>query len=83
MESVYDLARKRQENSAIVRFILSDCGWSTKESKVFEDCKKALEERVTLCHRDEKKRLLFFTDASDTFWYGIVTQVLMDDVSLT
>lgn len=39
-------------------------------------------DRVTLAHRDESKRLCIYTDASDTHWSVIVTQVLFSDLPL-
>lgn len=34
-----------------------------------------LANQVTLRHRDEALRLSVFTDASDSFWYVVLTQV--------
>lgn len=63
------------------RISLASRGWGKKEAEVFEECKTALSEQVTLKHRDETKRLGFFTDASDTIWSGIVTQVPPENMS--
>ena len=43
-------------------------------------CKHALAEQVTLSHRDDGKRLCVYTDASDSVWSGIVTQVPYEEL---
>ena len=74
MERVYDHATKRTKR-AVVRVQLSTLGWGKTELDAFESCKHALAHQVTLAHRDSTKRLCVYTDASDTAWSGIITQV--------
>ena len=79
MEKIYTRAGNRTKR-AVSRYRLSELGWGRTEERAFDDCKKALANQVTLSHRDESKRLCVFTDASDTVWSGIVTQVCPDDL---
>lgn len=81
MELVYAKASKRTK-SAVGRVQLVDLGWSERENDAFESCKRALAKQVTLAHRDDQKRLSVYTDASDYFWSGIVTQVPSNDINL-
>ena len=74
LERVYAHVGKRTKRS-IQRIPLTLIGWGKKEMESFEACRSALRERVTLCHRDETKRLCFYVDASDTHWAGVVTQI--------
>lgn len=81
LESIYNRTAGKRTKTALARYILSDIGWSQKETDYFQRCKNALEERVTLCHRAEIMRLWLFTDASDTYWSGIVTQIRLEDIN--
>jgi RNase H-like domain found in reverse transcriptase/Integrase zinc binding domain len=74
MERVYNSSGKRTKR-AVARIPLFNLGWSDTERSSFEQCKKALARQATLSHRDSLMRLCFYTDASDTVWSGIVTQV--------
>lgn len=79
LESVYAHAGKRTK-SAVGRITLSNIGWSSTEEDAFRDCQIALQNQVTLAHRDYSKRLCVFTDASDLVWSGIVTQIPPIDI---
>lgn len=81
MEKIYERAGKRTK-LAVSRYKLSNFGWGNTELRAFEACKQALANQVTLSHRDERKRLVIYTDASDTVWSGIVTQVPRRDLKL-
>ena len=80
MERVYNQAGKRTKR-AVSRVQLQPLGWGSEEDKAFQVCKDALAHQVTLAHRDKTKRLCEYTDASDTVWSGIVTQVPLVDLS--
>lgn len=56
-------------------------GWSDTLTVAFEALQTTIASRVALAHRDEKKVLCFYTDSSDTYWTGIVTQVPVEDLS--
>jgi transposase InsO family protein len=78
LEIVYDRAGKRTKR-AVARITLDSVGWGPSEKQAFDDCRGALAHQVTLAHRDDAKRLCIFTDASDTAWSGILTQVPFHD----
>lgn len=80
MESVYNHVGRRTKR-AVGRVSLHDIGWTPALSDAFAACKDAIAARVTLAHRDESKRLCIYTDASDSHWSGIVTQVPIEDLS--
>lgn len=80
MENVYAHAGKRTKR-AVARIQLTAFGWSSEQLDTFESCKNALANQVTLSHRDGSQRLCVYTDASDTVWSGIVTQVPIEDIS--
>jgi len=80
MERIYHRAGRRTKQT-VARYKLSAFGWGTPEQDAFEACKTALARQVTLSHRDETQRLCIYTDASDTVWSGIVTQVPPIDLS--
>lgn len=74
-----------QESAQNVRsldFLFEGLGWTPSHTAAFERCKKAIAERTTLAHRNEEKRLCIYTDASDSYWSGIVTQVPREHMSL-
>lgn len=79
MEEVYSRSGKRTTR-AVSRLQLSDIGWSDSHESAFSDCKKALAHQVTLRHHDESLRLSVYTDASDTVWSGMITQVPWEDL---
>ena len=81
LEKAYTHAGKRTKRS-IQRITLKSIGWGANQEQVFENCRNALRQRVTLSHRDESKRLCFYVDASDTHWAGIVTEVPQAHVHL-
>lgn len=56
------------------------CGWDENNTQSFKSCKKALETRITLAHRNSSMYLAIYTDASDTHWSGIVTQIPINDI---
>lgn len=74
LETVYQHAGKRTKR-AVSRVSLRNIGWSPSHDDAFNACKRAIANRATLAHRDETKRLCVFTDASDSYWSGVLTQV--------
>lgn len=80
METVYEKAGRRTKQ-AVMNVKLEALGWTEADARVFHHCKDALEKQVTLSHRDMKKRLCVYTDASDGFWSGMLTQVPHEDLS--
>jgi len=81
MEEVYARAGKRTK-TRVARVALSEVGWTDTHTSTFIACKDALAAQVKLSHRDASKRLCVFTDASDSVWSGVITQVPISDVNL-
>lgn len=81
LEAVYTHVGKRTKR-AVTRVSLDALGWDSSLTQAFEKYKNSVAKRVTLAHRDDSKRLCIYTDASDTHWSGIVTQVLISDLFL-
>ena len=78
MEDVYARAGKRTK-TCVARVALHDAGWNESHKNAFQKCKEALSSQVKLSHRDYSKRLCVYTDASDSVWSGVVTQVPIED----
>lgn len=49
----------------VAKISLAYLNWRPTEYDSFDKCKVALQNQVTLAHRDKLKRLLGYTDASD------------------
>lgn len=75
LESVYNHVGGKRTKRAVSRVILNNLGWHDELTTAFNNCKAAIIHRTTLAHRDNTKRLCLYTDASETHWSGIVTQV--------
>lgn len=80
LEIVYGRVGKRTRLAA-GRVNLLSVGWCTDHEDASLRCKEALENQVTLAHVDIDKRLCVYTDASECFWSGLVTQIPMEDLS--
>lgn len=74
LEEVYALANKRTKQAA-AGVLISNTSWNTAHEKAFQDVKRAIQHAVTLSHPDPEKILCLFTDASDTHWSGVLTQI--------
>lgn len=74
MERIYQVAGKRTRR-AVATVQLATLGWGKQELESFQRCKKALVDLITLAFRDEGQRLCIYTDAWDSNWAGVVTQV--------
>ncbi len=74
VERVYACAGKRAKR-AVSKVKLSAVGLSKKHDTAFEECMSALAHQCTLTHRDTSKGLCLCTDASDSVWSAILTQV--------
>lgn len=81
MEQVYSCTEKRTKCS-VAKAQLSSMGWGQTERTAFDACKDALSNQAKLAYRGDKKHLCFYSDASDTVWSCIVTQVHMSDLCL-
>lgn len=74
MEVVYASVGKRTKR-AVSRASLLEVGWDDEQTVAFDKSKAAIVNRTTLSHRDPGRRPCIYTDASDTHWSGILTQV--------
>lgn len=81
LEKVYARSNTSKKRS-LARISLAAVRWDQTERQAFRSCVEALARRVTLAHRDAKKRLCVYTDASDSFWSGIMTPVPPEDTTL-
>jgi len=82
LEEVYARAGKRTRQSVSkVKVSLKDTSWSCTHVEAFEKIKLALEQSVTLAHPDPEKLLCLFTDASETHWSGVLTQIPASEVN--
>lgn len=79
MERVYTRAGKRTKR-AVARIQLATLDWGASELAVFEKCRHALANQVTLSHRQAGMRLCLYTEASDKVWSAIFTQVPREDL---
>jgi RNase H-like domain found in reverse transcriptase/Reverse transcriptase (RNA-dependent DNA polymerase) len=61
---------------------LEACGWHAAAATAFDKCKQALSHCTILAHRDPSQRLCVFTDASDTSWSSLTSQVPAEDLEL-
>ena len=64
------------------RVLLSDSGWSDTHDDAFRRLNAALAAQVTLSYPDDTLVTCVFTDASQTAWSGVVTQVPAEQLSL-
>lgn len=60
---------------AVARLMLVDLCWTINDMQYFPNCKLAVEIRLPLKHCDRKKQLTISTDASDSVWYVVSTQI--------
>lgn len=81
LECLYNRARRRSKR-AVGRISLAAMDWSSNERTAFEDFKRALAAQVMVAHCDVKKHRRFYTDASDTVWSDIVSQLPRKDLDL-
>ena len=73
---------KTHKKRSLARISMADVGWDQTELQAFKSCTKALSRRVTLTHRDATKRVCVYSDSSNSFWSGIITQVPAPDMTL-
>jgi transposase InsO family protein len=79
MEAVYAQAGGRTKRKT-AKVSLSEVGWTGEHDKCLTQLKLALTNMVMLSHPDPNKRLCVYTDASESHWGAMVSQVPMDQV---
>jgi hypothetical protein len=74
-----DLPNRRKTTAHKVA--LADVGWADVHRQAYNAMKAALEHSITLASPKPGWRRCVFTDASDTHWSGLVTQIPATDVT--
>ncbi|OWZ04249.1 hypothetical protein PHMEG_00023876 [Phytophthora megakarya] len=77
MEVVYEAAGGRTRHK-VTQVQLVDVGWNAVHNDCLQRCKEALGNAVELAHVKPDYRLSVFTDASDSHWGAVITQVPAD-----
>lgn len=81
LEEVFQKVNKRTSQAAR-KVLISDTTWSSVHDNAFQTVKQCLKDSVTLAHADSSKLLCLFTDASDTHWGAVLTQIPPKDIDL-
>ena len=81
LEEAYSKAGRRTSRS-IKKFSLDKLSWGQSHEDAFRTMQNSLQSAVKLAYPDHGKVLCVFTDASDRFWSGVVTQVSEDQLAL-
>ena len=79
LEEVYQHSGKRTKRAA-KKVKLKDTSWNQKHEECFRQVQQSLREAVKLAIYDPKQRLCLFTDASDSHWASVLTQVPNEDL---
>lgn len=66
---------RKRTKSALKKIAFHELSWGPIHKVVFKKVKESLKSAVKLGHIQEKHVISVFTDASDEFWAGIVTQM--------
>jgi transposase InsO family protein len=66
--------------NAAKSFLLSTVGWTQEHDAAFNAMKKALAHSVTLSYPSDSLVTCVWTDASDEFWAGVVTQTAQSEL---
>ena len=73
LEKAYAKSGHRTKRS-IKNIPLTTLGWTDEHEATFHGLQRTLREHLKLAHRQPDLALCIYTDASDKFWAGIVTQ---------
>lgn len=73
LEVAYRKSGKRTKKS-IAKLPVTSLGWRGEHAHAFHDIQGQLREQLQLAHRDYKKTLCIYSDASDRYWAAVVTQ---------
>lgn len=80
LDKAYKKSGRRTKKS-IKNIKLRELSWGATHTKSFESLQESLRDAVRMSYVDPKKVICVFTDASDKFWAGIVTQTNLRDLS--
>jgi hypothetical protein len=78
----YGLAMATALNVKPSSVSLRDCGWNSASEATFNHINNVIGHSVTLAYPSDALATCVFTDASDTHWAGVVTQVPREQLSL-
>ena len=79
LEDIYKDANSRDSKKVRSR-IVTMFGWTKEHTRIWNQIKEEMAKALTLTHRDPKKVLHLFTDASQTGWAGILVQVDREEI---
>jgi len=82
LEEAYSKSKKRTKKS-ITNIMLSSLSWGDKHIETFVQLQNDLKNSITLAYPDIEKTICLFTDASDRFWSGVVTQCDKETLKLS
>lgn len=80
LESAYSQSGRRT-NRSVRNITLRSLSWGPVHEKAFSDLQESLRQAVTLSHPDPEKVVCVFTDASELYWSGVVTQTAPNQLS--
>ena len=80
LEQAYKVSGKRTKNS-ILNMPLGKLSWGKAHVDAFRSMQTSIQNSTKLSYPKKEKVLCLFTDASDRFWSGVVTQT--DEVQLS
>lgn len=79
LEAAYKKAGSRKKR-AIRGISLSDLAWGPEHETAFLDLQTQIRQSVKLSHRKQGWDVCVFTDASELFWSGVITQCRKGDL---
>jgi len=79
LEEAYARSGKRTKKS-IKKVALHTLSWGTAQEEAFRDIQDSIRSAVTLSYPDPEKVICVFTDASERYWSGVVTQCAESEV---
>ena len=81
LEEVYRRAGARTKKS-IQKISLASLSWNDSHVQKYFEFQKQLRNVVKLAHRDTAKALCIYTDASEEYWSGVLTQTNPEELDI-
>lgn len=79
LEEAYKISGSRKKKS-IKNIKLSSLSWGAEQENAFKSIQETLQNSIKLCYPRKEKTICVYTDASDNYWSGIVTQIDPEDL---
>ena len=79
LEEAYMASGSRTKKS-IEKIKLSSLTWGPEHEAVFRNFQDEIKNLAKLAHRDPRRAICLYTDASDAYWAGVVTQCDADEL---